>query len=90
MADAVRPLTGNFWMGQAGGRLVATGLESRSDLADALQSAPGSNWRPQRLDCDLLVNCTGLHGATQLFGDDSVYPIRGQVLPWFVRLAPML
>lgn len=34
---------------------------------------------------DAVVNCMGLRGAT-LFGDDSCYPIRGQVLraraPW--------
>lgn len=36
-------------------------------------------WRQLRLDCDLLVNCTGLDGARDIFGDDSVYPIRGQV-----------
>ena len=27
---------------------------------------------------DLVVNCSGLHGARQLFADPSVYPIRGQ------------
>jgi D-amino-acid oxidase len=31
------------------------------------------------LDGDLVVNCSGL-GASQLVGDDSMYPIRGQVV----------
>ncbi|KAH7482067.1 hypothetical protein KRP22_012389 [Phytophthora ramorum] len=30
-------------------------------------------------DCDLLINCTGL-AAKELAGDDTVYPIRGQVI----------
>ncbi|KAI9982866.1 hypothetical protein PInf_006666 [Phytophthora infestans] len=30
-------------------------------------------------DCDLLVNCSGL-AARDLAGDDTVYPIRGQII----------
>ncbi|KAG6946400.1 hypothetical protein JG687_00016731 [Phytophthora cactorum] len=30
-------------------------------------------------DCDLLVNCSGL-AAKELAGDDTVYPIRGQII----------
>lgn len=30
-------------------------------------------------DCDLLINCSGL-GAKELAGDDTVYPIRGQII----------
>ena len=42
----------------------------------ALDVAVGSN---DPAGYDLVVNCSGLRGASQLFGDKTVYPIRGQV-----------
>lgn len=70
---------------QAGGRLAVAEIPSRKVLAALLFSSSGDETvydelrRQLRLDCDVLVNCTGLHGAGNLFGDKSVYPIRGQV-----------
>lgn len=48
---------------QAGGTVDARRLEALEELAGY----------------DLVVNCSGLRGASQLFGDKTVYPIRGQV-----------
>ena len=59
---------------QAGGRLVEVDLESGSSLYFLLKPS-----NEARLDCDLLVNCTGLEGARKGFNDNTVYPIRGQV-----------
>ena len=61
---------------QAGGRLVVADPKTPEDLAALLGGG-----HPSRLDCDVLVNCTGLAGARDLFGDSSVYPIRGQAPP---------
>lgn len=40
----------------------------------------------RRLECleelagyDMVVNCSGLRSAKQLFNDNTMYPIRGQV-----------
>lgn len=60
---------------QAGGRFVAAAPSSPDDLAELLDPS-----NPLRLDCDVLVNCTGLDGARDLWNDDSVYAVRGQVL----------
>ena len=54
--------------------MLADPVGDRADLAALLSPAS-----PARLDCDVLVNCSGLAGAAGIFGDDSVYPIRGQV-----------
>lgn len=68
--------TGFTWS-QAGGRVVEMVIKDRSHLGSLLFDE-GSR-QPHRLDCDILINCTGLHGARDIFGDESVYPIRGQV-----------
>jgi hypothetical protein len=68
--------TGFTWS-QAGGRVVELVIKDRSHLGSLLFDE-GSR-QPHRLDCDILINCTGLHGARDIFGDESVYPIRGQV-----------
>mmetsp|Transcript_16734 Transcript_16734/g.50002 ORF Transcript_16734/g.50002 Transcript_16734/m.50002 type:complete len:383 (-) Transcript_16734:722-1870(-) len=66
---------------QAGGRVVTANPKTPDELEACLDEG-----NPARLDCDVLVNCTGLHGARDLFKDQSVYPIRGQVVrvkaPW--------
>lgn len=58
----------------AGVTLTAAKVASLEQLADM---APGSS--------NVVVNCTGL-GAKELFGDDLVYPVRGQIIrvraPW--------
>jgi glycine/D-amino acid oxidase-like deaminating enzyme len=69
---------------RAGGRVVEMVIRDRLHLGSLLFDE-GSR-QPHRLDCDILINCTGLHGARDIFGDESVYPIRGQVIrvvaPW--------
>ena len=50
---------------QAGGTIDARRLECLEELAGY----------------DLIVNCTGIRGAQQLFNDTTMYPIRGQVGP---------
>lgn len=66
---------------KAGGRVVAAAPSSPEDLAELLDKS-----NPSRLDCDVLVNCAGLNGARDLWNDDSVYAVRGQVIrvcaPW--------
>mmetsp|Transcript_16734 Transcript_16734/g.50001 ORF Transcript_16734/g.50001 Transcript_16734/m.50001 type:complete len:519 (-) Transcript_16734:2569-4125(-) len=66
---------------KAGGRLVVADPKTPDELEELLDEG-----NPKRLDCHVLVNCTGLDGARDLFGDMSVYPIRGQILrvraPW--------
>lgn len=59
---------------QAGGRLQGIAPSSPDNLAEVLDAS-----HPLRLDCDVLVNCAGLDGARDLWKDDSVYAVRGQV-----------
>lgn len=59
---------------QAGGRLVVTNPMTPDDLIEIMDES-----NPSRLDCDVLVNCSGLDGARDLWGDTTVYPVRGQV-----------
>ena len=57
--------------------MVQISIKDRGHLGTLLFANGGR--QPHRLDCDVLINCTGLHGARALFNDDTVYPIRGQV-----------
>lgn len=41
------------------------------------------------IDCDVLVNCTGL-AAKQLVNDDSAFPIRGQTIKVCARMSTLL
>ena len=49
----------------AGGKVVVRGFERASDVAE--------------LDAPVVMNCMGLFGG-RLFGDDSVIPVRGQLV----------
>ena len=55
-------------------------------IATLTVAQAGGSVDARRLACleelagyDLVVNCTGIRGAQQLFNDISMYPIRGQV-----------
>lgn len=66
---------------EAGGRVVTAAPATPDELLQLLD-----NENPLRLDCDVLVNCTGLEGARGLWNDETVYAVRGQVIrvraPW--------
>ena len=55
-------------LAQAGGGVDARRVECLEELAGY----------------DLVVNCTGIRGAQQLFNDTTMYPIRGQVR-WLLK-----
>lgn len=65
---------------QAGGRLAVTNPTTPDDLIKVMDADD-----PLRLDCDVLVNCSGHDGARDLWDDTSVYPVRGQVQMHYVR-----